>query len=338
MFFVRYNDLDANTTSICYLDKKQIGDVNFFNTKIRDIESETKCTINLHGIENQNGIVWIRIKNQLIDSRRFAILLINSYTNNSCKEVRSRELYENKILFFLLKIVLPKLSKPNKSTEIVSNKKKGLTRSSTEHSISSINSTSNTPFSSILSPFSEETLSVDKFNEPSLLSKTNDKKLQVKEEESVKKETRKRYNLDFLLARSTVDESKKLPKNWKELNLMYPNICFVGTVLSYFNASKYYDHWIRLQNENTELHNPIRTISNIQYLNLNQDKRNVDFMNREYLSLNNFNDNKTIKNNTNKSNSKNSLRFTTQHQQTKQDFKLNNKLASKNQTKQFCAT
>ena len=235
-----------------------------------------------------------------------------------------------------------------------SKKKKGLTRSSTEHSISSINSVStSTPFSSILSPFAEETHSLVNYNEPSLLTRTADKKIQTKEEEKkgAKKETRKRYNIDFLLARSTVDESKKLPKNWKELNLMYPNICFVGTVLSYFNASKYYDHWIKLQNENSELHNPIRTISNIQYLNLNQDNnnntnninrsQNVDFMNREYLSLNNFNENnKSSFNKINSSKSKNSLRFTTTTtQQAKQDFKLNNKLASKNQTKQqFCAT
>lgn len=79
--------MDISTTSICYVEKKNIGDVTFFCSKIKDIESETKCLINVHGIENQNGIIWLRIKNQCSDLRQFAILLLNSYTNNSISEV-----------------------------------------------------------------------------------------------------------------------------------------------------------------------------------------------------------------------------------------------------------
>ena len=83
----RSKDLDTSTTSVCYVEKKNILDLEFFISKIKHIELETKCLINLHGVENQNGIVWIRIKNQCSDLRKFAILLINSYTHNSIKEV-----------------------------------------------------------------------------------------------------------------------------------------------------------------------------------------------------------------------------------------------------------
>lgn len=58
-----------------------------FNTKIKQIEKETNCMITTHGLENQTGCVWIRIKNNSIDSRRLAFFLINSFTNDSCKEV-----------------------------------------------------------------------------------------------------------------------------------------------------------------------------------------------------------------------------------------------------------
>ncbi|CAF1000181.1 unnamed protein product [Brachionus calyciflorus] len=298
----QYTDLDENTTSICCVDKKQVSD--FFNLKIKDIELETKCVINLHGLENQNSIVWIRIKNSSTDARRFAILLINSYTNNSCKE-----------------IVLPKLGKSINS-ENPRKAKKTLTRSCTEHSVCSLSS--NTPFSSILSPLKEESSKTND-KESNLL---NSKKVKINVKEEAKKEQKKRYTKDFLLTRSAMDESKKLPKNWKELNLMYPNICFVGTVLSYFNATKYHDHWIRLQNENPELHNPVRTISNMQYLNLNQDsKKKIDnFMNRDL--LNKFEHQTKISKTSNKN--KNAVRFITNNQtnlstQSKQDNYFQNK-------------
>lgn len=43
--------------------------------------------------------------------------------------------------------------------------------------------------------------------------------------------TRKQnYSLDFLLSRAEVDNSKKIPINWKELGALYPEICFSGKV------------------------------------------------------------------------------------------------------------
>lgn len=194
----------------------------------------------------------------------------------------------------------------NQKTSSIKNKKT-MTRSCTENSISSISANSN-PFSSILIPFSEEHRNeCDIFHKEMNLS-TNQLKTCSLNEMTARlenKESKKRYTLDFLLTRSTVAESKKLPRNWKELNIMYPNICFVGTVLSYFNASKYYDHWIRIQNENPELHNPIETYSNIQYLNLSQErqsnpnitkKNNSSLINR--LKINNPDQNNNIKSKT----------------------------------------
>lgn len=97
--------MDTNTTSVCYVEKKHIVDMNFFISKIKDIELETKCLINLHGVESQNGIVWIRIKNQCPDLRSFAILLINSYTQNSIKEVSKIFLDNYQFVKLHLKII-----------------------------------------------------------------------------------------------------------------------------------------------------------------------------------------------------------------------------------------
>lgn len=171
-------------------------------------------------------------------------------------------------------------------------KKKTLTRSCTENSIGCGVSSSN-PFGSILTPFREENsieISKKMSNDQEMNLSNNQINSHSSIEEQARKEnrhsTKQRYTLDFLLARSTMPESKKLPRNWKQLNVMYPNICFVGTVLSYFNASKYYDHWIRIQNENPELHNPVETLTNIQYLNLSQDKQpSQDISRRNYPNL-----------------------------------------------------
>lgn len=167
-------------------------------------------------------------------------------------------------------------------------KKKTLTRSCTDNSIASIESSN--PFGSILSPFLEENSNENQKDnkETNLFNRNIQKTFYSNEIKNLKEkiEIKKRYTLDFLLSRSIVAESKKIPKNWKELNVIYPNICFLGTVISYFNASKYYDHWFRIQNENPELHNPVETWPNIQYLNLSEDKcTNFDLNKKIYPSL-----------------------------------------------------
>ena len=41
---------------------------------------------------------------------------------------------------------------------------------------------------------------------------------------------KKRYSLDFLLERADAFQSKQIPKDWPDLNIKYPNICFCGRV------------------------------------------------------------------------------------------------------------
>lgn len=131
-----------------------------------------------------------------------------------------------------------------------------MTRSSTDHFISNLSRCS-APFSSILSPFTNE----DEENkiETNDLNSLLTSRLNAKSQQNTinnKKEIR-RYTIDFLLARSDVPSSKKMPQNWKELNLKYPNVCFCGKVISYFNPYKYNDHWTKTQNINPDLHNPV---------------------------------------------------------------------------------
>jgi hypothetical protein len=41
---------------------------------------------------------------------------------------------------------------------------------------------------------------------------------------------KKRYSVDFLLERADAFQSKQIPKDWPDLNMKYPNICFCGRV------------------------------------------------------------------------------------------------------------
>lgn len=45
-----------------------------------------------------------------------------------------------------------------------------------------------------------------------------------------------------------------MPSNWKALNEKFPNVCFCGKVLSYFNPYKYHEHWEKTKIQNYELH------------------------------------------------------------------------------------
>jgi len=131
-----------------------------------------------------------------------------------------------------------------------------MVRSSTDYSIQSVKSES---FSSVFSP------SISKFN------------LSLQEEETVdttanlsvteidlnnnslnvnKQKKKQRYDLHFLLARSSVQSSKLMPNNWKQLNEKYPEVCFCGKVISYFDHLKYYSHLNYVKNLNENRHQP----------------------------------------------------------------------------------
>jgi len=64
----------------------------------------------------------------------------------------------------------------------------------------------------------------------------------------------RRYTFKFLLERANSDESKQIPENWPELNAKYPNICFCGRVISYFNPDKYETFWNRTKQLNQNIH------------------------------------------------------------------------------------
>ena len=62
----------------------------------------------------------------------------------------------------------------------------------------------------------------------SLMMPLEDKRISYKNITTQK--CRKRYDIDFLLSRADATQSKQLPKDWPELNVKYPNICFCGKV------------------------------------------------------------------------------------------------------------
>lgn len=55
------------------------------------------------------------------------------------------------------------------------------------------------------------------------------------------KAPKKRYTFEFLLQRADDVQSKQLPKDWPELNLKYPNICFCGRVSTLINIAIEYE-------------------------------------------------------------------------------------------------
>ena len=105
--------------------------------------------------------------------------------------------------------------------------KRPLVRSKTENSVSSLNKT--------------------------VVEKTNNLKISA---------DKKRYTLEFLLSRSDLIQSQKMPDSWKILNQLYPDVCFNGKIISYFNPNKYFAHWNKVKLQNTELHSLHTTINN----------------------------------------------------------------------------
>ena len=69
-------------------------------------------------------------------------------------------------------------------------------------------------------------LGLNKFSNP---NKANENKAYPKPSNN-STTLKKRSSIDFLLARADTPSSKTMPKNWKELNEKYPNICFCGKV------------------------------------------------------------------------------------------------------------
>lgn len=196
-------------------------------------------------------------------------------------------------------------------------RKSGLTRSSTDTQISSLQQSktvSTSPFS-VLLPLSPK--SSDSLKNPNNIileeERLNEVDANNNEIKNNTTENKHRYSVDFLLLRSDMPNSKKLPSNWKELNEIFPSICFCGKVsknkqktiqffsvsklkfnqkvLSYFNPYKYHEHWEKTKNQNYELHNsscePQRypKAQTDDYLNLQttlRDFHNVNYSNKSY--------------------------------------------------------
>lgn len=231
------------------------------------MELSTGCKASVHG-------QWIKIKGQSSSARRQAFSLINSFADNSCKEVGPCSLVFSPFsvrptlidlcALFSSQIFLPSLDEvasdparlatpsppsspePTKSAALPPQRKAGLTRSSTETLISSLQQqTSKSPFSSVLVPLHtsqpkdtaipEETASEGTDQSiaaaPELPTDANNNNMNSDScdgDESQRK--RHKYSLDFLLLRSDVPNAKKLPSSWKALNEKFPAICFCGKV------------------------------------------------------------------------------------------------------------
>ena len=142
-----------------------------------------------------------------------------------------------------------------------------LVRSSTENFINSLErANSSTPFGSILAPLApiskldeEEQVTEEpiKTVTTAVEHKNDQKEVTVKtdldrvqerksEEQQEKKNATKKkgksekgrnlYSLDFLLSRANCESSKQMPSNWRQLNELYPNICFAGKVKFIYNS------------------------------------------------------------------------------------------------------
>ncbi len=116
-------------------------------------------------------------------------------------------------------------------------RKNGLTRSSTETQIFSLqNSKQQSPFSVLLPLTATSSKSGLKSSVSSIASLreniiSEETTVNTKESNDIKNFSgAKRYSKDFLLIRSDVESSKKLPPNWKALNEIFPSICFCGKV------------------------------------------------------------------------------------------------------------
>ena len=112
-----------------------------------------------------------------------------------------------------------------------------LTRSSTEALISSLQKATaqaTSPFSSLLLPIRSDPVATSPANKsviPEEMAEScsaADFNNNNSNEEKTKQ--RQKYSVDFLLLRSDVPNSKKLPSNWKALNEKFPTICFCGKV------------------------------------------------------------------------------------------------------------
>lgn len=233
---------------------------------LAQVELSTGCKSSVHG-------QWIKVKGQTSAARRKAFSLINSFTDNSCKEISLPSLDEVSVAASdsarLATPSPPSSPEPAKSTALPPppQRKGGLTRSSTETLISSLQQhKSKSPFSSVLLPLQTSPPKNSVISEEAAADVTDPALVEAPEMNidvnnnsengngDERKRKRHKYSVDFLLLRSDVPNSKKLPSSWKALNEKFPGICFCGKVLSYFNPYKYHEHWEKTKHTNYELH------------------------------------------------------------------------------------
>ena len=79
------NDLDPNLTTILNTIAANLKHPSQFKAMCVDIESTTKCSITVHGLET--NLIWIRIKHESSAQRNIAQQLINNLTHKPCDEV-----------------------------------------------------------------------------------------------------------------------------------------------------------------------------------------------------------------------------------------------------------
>lgn len=81
-YYLRNQDLGPNSTTILFLNNTFNLDDNLDDLikRLVEIGEETQCIITIHG-------QWIKIKNNSSAVRKHAFKLVNSATQNCCKEV-----------------------------------------------------------------------------------------------------------------------------------------------------------------------------------------------------------------------------------------------------------
>lgn len=353
-------DLGPSSTSLAFLNNKTfnlVDKLSDLTIRLAEIEQETTCSISIHG-------QWIKIKNSSTEARQIAFNLINAATNNSCNEIFLPDVNVNTAEASVgtrlsspsppppvhnepitIKSTAQKIKQQTTLTELPK-RKSGLTRSSTDTQISSLQQSKTvSPFSNML-PVSPKSSSISNnvIIEEERPVDANNNEITESTITTKKSENKHRYSVDFLLLRSDMANSKKLPSNWKELNEIFPSICFCGKVLSYFNPYKYHEHWEKTKNQNYELHNSscepqrypyykTKSIDNHNnnkaqtddYINLQttlRDFHNVNYPNKSY--RNNYNyDNPTYK--------KHQLPFEMRQQQNHNFYQQENQIKRKHQ-------
>ena len=224
------------------------------------IQNQTNCKIQIIGLEKETDHIWVRFQSESKETRQQAFLIVNTFVGDQCKIIDLPQL-DNK-------------SQSNAKSSSYSSsyglddfcylndesnnepKCSGMVKSSTSIDFKASSLNESKPFGSVLSKFSLTSIkdneypvcvmdSQDENNNTHNNSLANGQTIKSASRSIVNNaNTSYRYTVDFLLSRANVNDSKKMPENWRELNEKYPNVCFYGKV--FFIRIFYYSSTAKL--------------------------------------------------------------------------------------------